>query len=49
MNSFKRILKGTTLTKPLTPIFESKRNKAVGESNVEKRKQIVTFYFNLPA
>lgn len=41
MNSFKIILKGT-LTKPLTPVFEGKKNKAVGESNVEKRKQIVT-------
>lgn len=40
MNSFKIILKGT-LTKPLTPVFEGKKNKAVGESNVEK-KQIVT-------
>lgn len=47
MNSFKIILKGT-LTKPLTPVFEGKRNKAVGESNVEKTN-CNKFYFNLPA
>lgn len=35
---FQKVLKRITLKKTLTPIFEGKRNKSGGESNVEKEK-----------